>query len=77
MGTAWYCKIMGKTRGPLKPSELLAMIRNQEVTGATLVRKNDSNWTPAREVMGLFEAAFKDQPEKVKKPVETEYQGDY
>jgi len=77
MTTVWYCKLMGKTEGPFKPSELLQMIRNEEVTGGTLIKKNDSNWVPAREVMGLFEAAFKDQPEKVRKNLETEYQGDY
>ena len=68
---------MGKTEGPLKPSELMEMIRNEEVTAATPVRKNNSDWVPASEVMGLFEAAYKDQPEKVKQIRDTEYQGDY
>ena len=77
MATSWFCKLMGKTEGPLKPSELMEMIRNEEVTAATPVRKNNSDWVPASEVMGLFEAAYKDQPEKVKQIRDTEYQGDY
>jgi hypothetical protein len=77
MAIAWYAKVMGKTEGPLKPSELMEMIRNEEVTGATMVRKNNSDWVAASEVLGLFEAAYKDQPEKVKKDRDTEYEGDY
>lgn len=77
MATTWFCKLFGKTEGPFKPSQLMEMIRNEEVTSGTPVRKNNSEWVPAGEVMGLFEAAYKDQPEKVKRDRDTEYEGDY
>ena len=47
--------------GPMSPQELLEMVRVGDVTGTTLVRKNDSKWFRADSVGGLFEAAFRDQ----------------
>lgn len=45
--------------GPLRPSELLKMVRNGEVGPEHLLRKDDSAWFEAREVGGLFEAAMR------------------
>ena len=45
--------------GPLRPSELLKMVREGEVGPEHLLRKDDSAWFEAREVGGLFEAAMR------------------
>ena len=45
--------------GPLKPSELLEMVRSGKVTSDSMLRKDDSNWFVAGEVGGLFEAAMR------------------
>lgn len=43
--------------GPLRPSELLEMVRCGTVTSESMLRKDDSNWFSAANVGGLFEAA--------------------
>jgi hypothetical protein len=43
--------------GPLRPSELLSMVRKGEINPETKLRKDDSAWFPAGDVGGLFEAA--------------------
>ncbi|TWT76698.1 hypothetical protein CA13_71950 [Planctomycetes bacterium CA13] len=45
--------------GPLRPSDLLKMVRGGEVTPETRIRKDDSAWFNASEVGGLFEAAMR------------------
>lgn len=45
--------------GPLRPSELLEMVRSGDVTSDTLLRKDDSTWFAASDVGGLFEAAMR------------------
>ena len=45
--------------GPLRPSELLKMVRDGLVGPEHLLRKDDSAWFEAREVGGLFEAAMR------------------
>ena len=45
--------------GPLKPSELLELVRSGKVTSDSMLRKDDSNWFVAGEVGGLFEAAMR------------------
>ena len=45
--------------GPIRPSELLKMVRDGEVTPETVIRKDDSAWFEASEVGGLFEAAMR------------------
>lgn len=45
--------------GPLKPADLLKMVREGEVVPESLLRKDDSAWFEAREVGGLFEAAMR------------------
>jgi hypothetical protein len=59
MTNQWFCEIMGVVVGPLRPSELLDKVRSGEVVPDTPVRKDDSQWVPAMEVNGLFEAAAK------------------
>lgn len=60
MATKWYFSYMGKTIGPLTPSELIERVRLGEVTESTLLKKGQSKWFPAGQVNGLFETAFKD-----------------
>lgn len=43
--------------GPLRPAELLTLVRKGDVTPDSYVRKDDSAWFEARNVGGLFEAA--------------------
>ena len=54
----------------------MARVREGIIKEGSWVRKDDSPWFPAEEVNGLFEAAFRDQPDKIGKEVETEYHGD-
>lgn len=49
--------------GPLKPDEMLAMIRDGELTEKSLVRKDDSPWVPSVEVNGLWAAAARPETE--------------
>ena len=49
--------------GPLRPSELLTMVRNGEIKPETRLRKDDSAWFPASDVGGLFEAAVRQELE--------------
>lgn len=46
--------------GPLRPAELLALVRKGEIQPETRLRKDNSAWFPAREVGGLFEAAVRE-----------------
>ncbi|WP_182867690.1 DUF4339 domain-containing protein [Stieleria mannarensis] len=63
--TAWFLQRMeGNVQtevGPLRPSELLAMVRKGEIKPETRLRKNDSAWFPASDVGGLFEAAVRQE----------------
>ena len=68
---------MGKVVGPLTAAELLSKVRKGEIGDNTPIRKNDSNWFPAVEVNGLFEAAFRDDPERTRHAIDTEYLGDF
>lgn len=45
--------------GPLKPGELLDLVRSGDVVPSSMVRKDDSAWFEAGEVGGLFEAAVR------------------
>ena len=76
MATQWYCELMGKVVGPLTAAELLSKVRKGEISDNTPIRKNDSHWFPAVEVNGLFEAAFRGDPERTRYSTETEYFGD-
>jgi hypothetical protein len=76
MATKWFYKQAGRTFGPISNVELLARVRNGDIVESSWVRKDDSRWFPAEEVNGLFEAAFQDQPGRIRKEVNTEYHGD-
>lgn len=43
--------------GPLRPADLLSLVRDGSVTADSMLRKDDSAWFPASDVGGLFEAA--------------------
>lgn len=45
--------------GPMRPSELLEMVRSGQVTSESMLRKDDSSWFAAGDVGGLFEAAMR------------------
>jgi hypothetical protein len=56
MATEWYYQIMNDVVGPLSGRQLLDKVRAGQVREDTLVRKDDSQWVPARQVNGLWEA---------------------
>jgi hypothetical protein len=76
MATKWFYKLGGRTEGPISGADLLAKVRAGVIREGSWVRKDDSAWFPAEEVSGLFETAFRDQPGKISKDVQTEYHGD-
>jgi hypothetical protein len=49
--------------GPLRPNELLAMIRGGDLSEDTLVRKDDSPWVRSVEINGLWSAAARPDAE--------------
>ena len=60
----WYVKLdetetEEEILGPLRPSELLKMVRSGQVVPETQIRKDDSAWFSAQQVGGLFEAAIR------------------
>lgn len=56
MATEWYYQIMNDVVGPLSGRQLLDKVRAGQVKEDTLIRKDDSQWVPARQVNGLMEA---------------------
>lgn len=55
----WFCHVMGSEVGPLSQRQLVDMVRQHQLNPEDLVRRNSSDWVPAFEVKGLFEAAAK------------------
>lgn len=57
----WFVQISGTgdEAGPYRPSELLELVRNGEVTPESMLRKDNSSWFAAADVGGLFEAAMR------------------
>ncbi len=54
----WYVQQSDENEvGPLRPAELLQMVRKGTVKPETQIRKDDSVWFSASTVGGLFEAA--------------------
>ncbi|QDV10913.1 hypothetical protein CA51_07670 [Rosistilla oblonga] len=54
----WFIQQDAETElGPLRPSELLDLVRQGVVTRETLCRKENSPWCHAQDVGGLFRAA--------------------
>ncbi len=59
MPDEWFYQQGDYEVGPLRPKELLDYVRKGVIRAHTPIRKGDSNWTPADQVGGLFEAARK------------------
>ncbi len=55
--TAWFVQRENEEIGPLRPADLLTLVRDGSVNPDTMIRKDDSSWFPASSVGGLFEAA--------------------
>ena len=65
MATEWYYQIMNDIVGPLTSSQLVARVRSGQVKEDTLIRKDDSQWVPARQVNGLLEAVNQNQAQRI------------
>ncbi len=65
MATEWYYQIMNDVIGPLTSSQLIDRVRSGQVKEDTLIRKDDSQWVPARQVNGLLEAVHKNQSQRI------------
>lgn len=58
MASQWFCRVLGQEMGPLSFQDLVEMIRAGTLTENDPVRRKESSeWTPAREVIGLFRKA--------------------
>jgi len=54
----WFYRLgKAEERGPIKPSELLELVRKGVICENTLLRKGDSPWVPSTAINGLWEAA--------------------
>lgn len=53
----WFVQGKDADLGPLRPADLLELVRDGSVVETTQLRKDDSAWFSAEEVGGLFEAA--------------------
>ncbi|MHB8970307.1 MAG: DUF4339 domain-containing protein [Pirellulaceae bacterium] len=65
MATEWYYQIMNDVVGPLSGRQLLDKVSTGQVKEDTLVRKDDSQWVPARQVNGLLDAALQPQAQRI------------
>lgn len=65
MATEWYYQIMNDVVGPLSGRQLLDKVRAGQVKEDTLIRKDDSQWVPARQVNGLMDAVGQSQTQRV------------
>lgn len=57
--TEWFVQRAGDVDGPLRPADLLKLVRSGAVKPETKIRKGDSAWFEASQVGGLFEAAMR------------------
>lgn len=57
--TDWFVQGPDEQIGPLRPADLLKLVRSGHVTPETKIRKGASAWFEASEVGGLFEAAMR------------------
>ncbi len=64
----WYFEMMGQSVGPITGKQLLERVRSGDIFADTPVRKDDSQWVPARDVGGLFTAAGGGQEREVRCP---------
>ena len=65
MATEWYYQIMNDVVGPLSGRQLLDKVCTGQVKEDTLIRKDDSQWVPARQVNGLLEAVLQPQAQRI------------
>ncbi len=65
MATEWYYQIMNDVVGPLSGRQLLDKVRAGQVKEDTLIRKDDSQWVPARQVNGLLEAVVQPLAQRI------------
>jgi hypothetical protein len=65
MATEWYYQIMNDVVGPLSGRQLLEKVRSGQVKEDTLIRKDDSQWVPARQVNGLLEAVGQPMAQRI------------
>ena len=58
MASQWFCKVLGQEMGPLSFQDLAEMLRAGTLTESDPVRRKESSqWTPARDIIGLLRAA--------------------
>ena len=66
MASQWFCKVLGQEVGPLGFRDLVEMVRAGTLKeGDAVRRQGTSEWTLARDVIGLFRAAQKQKAEPV------------
>ncbi|MHB0956464.1 MAG: DUF4339 domain-containing protein [Pirellulaceae bacterium] len=65
MATEWYYQIMNDVVGPMSGRQLLDKVRTGQVKEDTLIRKDDSQWVPARQVSGLLDAVHQPQVQRI------------
>ena len=65
MTTEWYYQIMNDVVGPLTGRQLLDKVRAGQVKEDTLIRKDDSQWVPARQVNGLLDAVNQSHTQRI------------
>ena len=67
MASRWFYKVFDQEMGPVGFGDLVEMVRTGALTESDPVRRELSEqWTPAREVIGLFRAAR--EPDAEAKP---------
>ena len=66
MASQWFCKVLGQEVGPVGFRDLVEMVRAGTLKeGDAVRRQGTSEWTRARDVIGLFRAAQKQKAEPV------------
>ena len=74
MASQWLCKVLGQEVGPVSFREMADMVRAGTLKEDDPVRREGaSQWTRAREVIGLFRAAAK-EPARARREAKTEPQ---
>jgi hypothetical protein len=69
MASQWSCKLLGQEVGPVSFREMAEMVRAGTLKEDDPVRRQGtSEWTRAREVIGLFRVAAKEPPAATPKP---------
>jgi hypothetical protein len=69
----WYYQILGEEIGPVSSNDLKSLVKIGTVVYDTSVRNNDSNWTEAHKIKGLFPDIDYVPPAKTKNETPTHY----